>query len=185
MSAPEQDWSRVLERVIEGDRRALIQAARFVNGLLIRWNAYAFRDEWEDVVQEVLSASTLALREGRVRDRQALLAFVMSTARFKFLDRLRIQIGARQSERLPWEAIVARCDASIDAQLGVEAREDVRRALARIPEKKREAVIAVYVEGRTYDEAAAAAGIPLGTFKRYLRDGLAQLRDELAGVLER
>jgi DNA-directed RNA polymerase specialized sigma24 family protein len=37
----------------------------------------------------------------------------------------------------------------------------------------------------TYEEAAQATGIPLGTFKRYLRDALAQLRVELAGILDR
>ena len=46
-------------------------------------------------------------------------------------------------------------------------------------------MIAVYVEGRTYEEAAQATGIPLGSFKRYLRDGLAQLREELSDLLER
>ena len=72
-----------------------------------------------------------------------------------------------------------------EERLGAEAREDLRRALARIPDKKREAVLSVYVGGMTYDEAARVTGIPLGTLKRYLRDGLAQLRDELAGVLDR
>ena len=63
--------------------------------------------------------------------------------------------------------------------LGAESREDLRRALARIPDKKRDVVMAVYVGGLTYEEAAQATGIPLGTLKRYLRDGLAQLRIEL------
>jgi DNA-directed RNA polymerase specialized sigma24 family protein len=45
-------------------------------------------------------------------------------------------------------------------------------------------VTAVYVGGMTYEEAARATGIPLGTLKRYLRDGLAQLREELGDRLE-
>ena len=51
-----------------------------------------------------------------------------------------------------------------------------------LPEKRREVVVRVYVEGLTYPEAAERTGIPLGSLKRYLRDGLAQLRDELSEV---
>ncbi len=185
MSVPERDWTAVLQRVIDGDRVALVQASRLVNGFLAYWNAYAFRDEWEDLVQEVILAAALALREGRLRDRQAAVGFLRTTTRFKYLDRLRLQLGRRRGERFPWEEILASLERPLEERLGVEAREDLRRALARIPDKKREVVLAVYVAGQTYEEAARATGIPLGTFKRYLRDGLAQLREELAGVLER
>ena len=46
------------------------------------------------------------------------------------------------------------------------------------------AVIAVYAAGLTYEEAARATGTPLGTLKRQLRDGLAQLRDALGEHLD-
>jgi RNA polymerase sigma factor (sigma-70 family) len=155
-----------------------------VNGFLVRWNAYAFRDEWEDLVQEVISAAALALRDGRLRERQAVVGYLMRTARFKYVDRLRVQLGARRSERLPWEDVAGR-ELPLEERLGAEALEDLRRALARVPDKRRLAVIAVCVEGRTYQEGAQATGIPLGSFKRYLRDGLAQLREELSQFLER
>ena len=86
----------MLQRVVEGDRLALLQVGRLVNGFLVRWNAYAFRDEWEDLVQEVVCAAALALRDGRLRERQAVVGFLMSTARFKYVDRLRIQLGSRR-----------------------------------------------------------------------------------------
>ena len=185
MPVPERDWAAVLERLLAGDRLALAQATRLVNGFLVRWNAYDFRDEWEDLVQEVILAAALALREGRLRDPQAAVGFLRSTARFKYLDRLRIQLGLRRGERLPWEEIVASRERPPGEPLAAEAREDLRRALAKIPDKKREAVIAVYAGGLTYEEAARATGIPLGTLKRYLRDGLAQLREELSDLLGR
>ena len=46
------------------------------------------------------------------------------------------------------------------------------------------AVVGVHVHGKTYAQVAEESGIPLGSLKRYLRDGLAQLREELAGFLE-
>ena len=179
------DWTGVLRRVVDGDRLALVQASRLVNGFLVRWNAYDFRDEWEDLVQEVICVAALALREGRIREPRAVLGFLWTTSRRKYLDRLRIQLGPGRGSQLPWEEMVASQEPSIEERLGVEAREDLRRALAKIPDKKRDAVTAVYVGGLTYEEAARATGIPLGTLKRYLRDGLAQLRDELAGLLGR
>ena len=184
MPVPERDWAEVLRRVVGGDRLALAQASRLVNAFLGRWNAYDFRDEWEDVVQEVISAAAIALREGRLREPRATLAFLWTTARFKYLDRLRIQLRAGKVETLAWEDVAIHDDPHSEA-LGSEAREDLRRALGRIPDKQREVVTAVYVGGLTYEEAARATGIPLGTLKRYLRDGLAQLRDDLSAVLER
>lgn len=184
MPVPERDWTGVLQRVVEGDRLALVQASRLVNGFLVRWNAYDFRDEWEDLVQEVICAAALALREGRLREPRAVVGFLWTTARFKYLDRLRIHLGPGSGERLPWEEIAVSRELPLEERLGAEAREDLRRALAKVPDKKREAVMAVYVGGLTYGEAALATGLPLGTLKRYLRDGLAQLRDELSDLLD-
>ncbi len=183
MPASERNWADVLRRVVEGDRLALAQLSRLVNAFLARFGAYDFRDEWEDLVQEVISAAALALREGRLREPQAALAFLWSTARFKYMDRLRIHLGSGKGEKLAWEDVASR-EPPLQEALGAEGREDLRRALARIPDKKREAVTAVYVGGLTYEEAARATGIPLGTLKRYLRDGLAQLRAELSDLLD-
>lgn len=184
MPVPEPDWTAVLRRVVAGDRLALVQASRLINGFLAGWNAYDFRDEWEDVVQEAICAAALALREGRLREPRVVVAFLRTTARFKYVDRLRRHLGPGRAGRLPWEEILASRERPLEEGLAAEAREDLRRALARIPDKKREAVTAVYVGGLTYEEAARATGIPLGTLKRYLRDGLAQLRDELADLLD-
>ena len=184
MPVPEPDWMAVLRRLLAGDRLALAQTSRLINGFLAGWNAYDFRDEWEDLVQEVISAAALALREGRLREPQALVGFLKSTARFKYLDRLRSHLGQRRGERLPWAEVVESGDHAEGQWLGAEGREDLRRALDRIPEKQRAAVIAVYAVGLTYEEAARATGTPLGTLKRRLRDGLAQLRDALGERLD-
>jgi RNA polymerase sigma-70 factor (ECF subfamily) len=180
MPASGPDWTGLLQRVVDGDGLAFVQASRLVNGFLVRWNAYAFREEWDDLVQEVIAAGALALRDGRLRDPQAAVAFLRTTARFKFVDRLRIQLRVGSGEGLAWDELVASREHPLEEQFAAAAREDLRRALARIPEKKREAVTSVYVGGMSYEEAARATGLPLGTLKRYLRDALAQLRDELS-----
>jgi RNA polymerase sigma-70 factor (ECF subfamily) len=177
VTEPDQDWATVLGRVLRGDPVALLRVARLVNGFLVRWNAYQFRDEWEDLTQEVVTAAAIALRDGKLRDPQAALGFLHSTARFKYVNRLRIQLRLREGEELAWGDALERSESALPE----ERRQELRRALERVPEKARRALLAVYVDGRTYEDAARETGIPLGSLKRYLRDGLAQLRVELAG----
>ena len=179
------DWAGVIERMIAGDRLALAQLIRLVNGFLTRWNAYDFRDEWDDLIQEVVFAAALAVRQGRLREREAALGYLRSLARFKYVDRLKGQLRVRDHGALPWAEWIESGDAEITKGLGEEARQDLRRALDHVPEKHRAPLLAVYVGGLTYEEAAALSGIPLGSLKRYLREGLAQLRAELAGLLDR
>jgi len=185
MPPQQHDWAVVLERMIAGDRVALAELIRLINGFLTRWNAYDFRDEWDDLIQEVVFAAALALREGRLRERAAAHGYLRSLARFKYVDRLKLHLRVRGDAVLPWAEALSRIDGSDANELGEEAREDLRRGLAHIPEKLRAPLLAVYVGGLTYEEAALSTGIPLGSLKRYLRDALAQLRSELDGLLER
>lgn len=175
MPEPDQDWAAILGRVLHGDRLALLRVARLVNSFLVRWNAYQFREEWDDLAQEVVATAAIALRDGKLRDPRAALGFLYSVARFKYLDRLRIHLRLQEGEALAWGEAIERGE----SPLSEPERQGLRRALERVPEKTRRALLAVYVDGQTYEEAARETGIPLGTLKRCLRDGLAQLRAEL------
>lgn len=60
---------------------------------------------------------------------------------------------------------------------------DIDRALARLPDEQREAVLLVMVEGWSYKEAAAIVGCPVGTLNSRLvrgRDALLALLGESA-----
>lgn len=180
MARAPEDWAGVLEKLLGGDRAALLQLTRLVSSFLARWNAYDFRDEWDDLIQEVLMAAATAVRDGRLRERGAAFGYLKSTARFKFADRLKRHLRLAEDETLPWEEMVEEGREPGDEGAADPGRgRDVRRALAALPERQREAVVAVHVRGQTYDEAAAATGIPLGSLKRHLRDGLAALRTAL------
>jgi RNA polymerase sigma-70 factor (ECF subfamily) len=172
----DQDWAAILGQLLRGDRLALLRVAKLVNSFLVRWNAYHFREEWDDITQEVVTAAAIALRDGKLRDPSAALGFLYSTARFKYVSRLRIHLRLREGEALAWGEAIEREERS---QLPEGQRHELRRALERVPEKARRALVAVYLDGRTYEEAARETGIPLGTLKRCLRDGLAQLREEI------
>jgi RNA polymerase sigma-70 factor (ECF subfamily) len=173
------DWAAVLDRLVGGDRLAFLELSRLVTGFLARWRAYDFRDEWDDIVQEVILAAVEAVRGRRLRQPAAVLGYLRTATRYKFVDWLRRRRGTSlETERdgrpteLSWPL-----DKPGDA--GEPERLDLWEAVKRLPERHRKALIAVYVEGRTYEEAAEATEIPLGSLKRYLREGLATLRDHL------
>ena len=181
----EEDWYAVLEALQEGDSLALAKLTRLVNSFLARWNAYDFRSDWDDLLQEVIIASAVALREGRIRDRRAVVGYLRTTARFKFVDRLRIHMRIKEDQTLPWEDVVGSDELSTANTMAPEGlSQDVRGALERLSENRRVAVLGVYLEGKTYNAVAEETGIPLGSLKRYLREGIAQLREELGDFID-
>jgi RNA polymerase sigma-70 factor (ECF subfamily) len=60
---------------------------------------------------------------------------------------------------------------------GIEDRETVKAALEQLTGVQREALVLAYFGGRTYREVATELGIPEGTAKTRLRDGLTRLRE--------
>ena len=138
--------------------------------------AWDFRDDWADLLQEVLTAVVVTAREGGFEDTSRLPAFVRRVTHNKFQDRLRLFYGRREGDTHSWEAATEPgAEDSLPA-----ARIDLDRALAKLPPRRRQAVLDVYAAGLTYPEAAAIRGVPLGTLKRDLRDGLRALREALA-----
>src|SRR5262245_57988166 len=180
MPRREEDWAAVVERLCAGDRAALLQLTRLINSFLARWNAYDFRDDWEDLIQEVVLATATALRDGKLRERGAVFGYLRTTARFKFVDRLKRHLRAHEAESLAWEGELESLEPAEDGDPAL--RRDLSQALAALPEKQRAAIVAVHVRGQTYDEAAAETAIPLGSLKRHLREGLAVLRAALRPV---
>lgn len=180
-SAPNEDWYLIICRLMEGDQLALARIGRLLNGFLARWSAYDLRDEWDDLIQEVVMAAVVAVRDGQLRDRAAVIGWLRTTARFKFVDRLRSHLRCPKHESLPTGTENCDLDAASET-FDLDLREDLRRALDRLPARARAAVLGVYLHGKTYDEAAQESGVPLGSLKRCLRDGLEALRTDLASA---
>ena len=61
------DWGAILERLLAGDRVAFAKFNRLISGFLTQLRAYDFREEWEDLRQEVLLATIANVRAGRLR----------------------------------------------------------------------------------------------------------------------
>jgi RNA polymerase sigma-70 factor (ECF subfamily) len=170
------DWPAVLERLLAGDRLAFLEFNRLLTGFLAQLRAYDFRDEWDDLRQEVLASVVANARAGRLRDPQAFVGYVKIITRNKFMDRLKRHLRCHEKEALPWDEETA---SALALEAPGEEERSVWRALAELPETERALVEGVYREGRSYQEMADATSIPLGTLKRRLRESLARLRRRL------
>jgi len=183
MPEPPTDWMEVLDRLLAGDRLAFLQMNRLVSGFLAQVRAYDFRDEWDDLRQEVLLAVVENARAGRLRDPKALLGYVRVITRNKFIDRLKKHLRHHEKETLPWDDETARA-LHEDGPGDVEHLAALRAAVRDLPDEERRVLDGVYRGGQTYEEVSRSTGLPLGTMKRRLRTALATLRRRLGDEVE-
>ncbi|MDH3213004.1 MAG: sigma-70 family RNA polymerase sigma factor [Myxococcales bacterium] len=185
MDGASEDWNATVERLLAGDRVAFLEFNRLVTGFLTQLRAYDFREEWEDLRQEVLLAVVANVRAGRLRDPQAFVGYVKIITRNKFIDRLKRHLRHAEKETLPWDEETARAAAvASGAEAAGERAGDLWAAVRELPGEQQRILEGIYVEGKTYREVSEATGIPLGTLKRWLRASLAALRARLAGAWE-
>ena len=174
-----QDEDRsLLRKIAQGDQAAFAS-------LYDRYGASAFgvalkicnnRALAEDVVQEAF----LSIWQRATLfdpDRGSLAAYLFAAVHNKAVDAVRHEESLRRREEgvgdLPAETgseVVMEA-----AWLGVR-RTEVRSAVSRLSPVQREALELAYFEGLTYSEVADKLGIPLGTAKTRLRDGMIRLR---------
>jgi RNA polymerase sigma-70 factor (ECF subfamily) len=165
-----------MNRLVQGDSAAFLAVSRLITGFLVQWRAYDFRDEWDDLIQEVVLAAVEATRAQQLRKPGAIVGYLRTATRYKFVDCLRKrrgepleQEGEERAADLRWPPAPQRDPGSFEIWDHVD----------KLSENQRKCVVSVYVMGNTYNEAAAATGIPLGSLKRHLRDGLTALRAHL------
>jgi RNA polymerase sigma-70 factor (ECF subfamily) len=175
-----EDWAAVIDRLLEGDQLACLQISRLVTWFLVGWRAYDFRDEWPDLVQDVLLVVITVAREGKIRNREASFGYIRTVAHHKFVDHLRRHLRWSEDQSLPWGDVIQ--GEGFEAQSGDSPEEslDLQLAMEKLPERKREIVLGVYGEGKTYEQVAQETGTPLGTLKGYLGASLAELRAHFA-----
>jgi RNA polymerase sigma-70 factor (ECF subfamily) len=133
----------------------------------------------QDVVQEVFLG--LWRDPGRFDARRGPIGhYLRMVARSRALDVWReSEVAGRATQRLRVLArgdegpLEARPVAAAELEAGTAV---VRRALMRLPEEQREAIVMAYWGGMTADEIARRSGAPVGTVKSRIRLGLLKLR---------
>jgi len=172
--SPGENWSTVMEALLHGtpDAKtvAFAKLNRLVSGFLVGLRAFDHREEWEDLRQIVLMKLVQTFNQGKLRDPKAFVEYARIITRHEFYDFLRSNPKIEVAE-IP--------ELSDTERLDTTDVLSVRSVLQNLPEKQQLAIQAVYVEGKTYEEAAMATAIPLGSLKRYLQQALTQLRKQL------
>lgn len=177
------EWTTedLIHRARAGDRACLDllwrQHRRYVAAVLFAHRAGP-GDDLEDLLQEV--AVVLVRKLGELRDPGAFRGWLRTIA----LNVLRTR---RRRPAAPVISIdgVARAEV-IDPEIErVERREEqsvVLRALSRLPDDQREALVLKSVEGVSQREIARRLGVPETTIESRLARARRRLREELAGM---
>jgi RNA polymerase sigma-70 factor, ECF subfamily len=171
----------ILGLVAGGDEAAFERLYERVAGMVFGVARRVTRDpaQAEEVAQEVLvEVWCTATRFDPAR--AAARTWILTMAHRRAVDRVRsAQAAADRDMRAGRLGPVPAFDEVAEV---VEARlehEQVRRALTTLTDLQREAVTLAYYQGRTCRDVAELLGVPSGTVKTRLRDGLIRLRDTL------
>ena len=175
------DLEQLLARVVTGDHAAFAElydrTASRVLGLIRR--ILLDPAQSEEVAQEVF----LEIWQSAARfdpNRGSATTWILTMAHRRAIDRIRSsQAGRDRDLRVGVRDYSPDLDdVSEQAEIRLD-NERVRRAMARLTELQRQAITLAYYEALTHTEIAARLGVPLGTVKTRLRDGMIRLRDEM------
>jgi RNA polymerase sigma-70 factor (ECF subfamily) len=171
----------LLALVARGDVNAFERLYDRIAGSVLGVVRRVLRDpaQSEEVTQEVLTE--IWRTAGRFDpERGGASTWVLTMAHRRAVDRVRSAQSA--TDRDAKVALLEHAPAYDEVAEAVEARleaEQVRKALESLTELQREAVRLAYYGGYTQREVSELLGVPLGTVKTRLRDGLIRLRDAL------
>ena len=132
----------------------------------------------EDVAQEALT-EVWRLAPRYRPDAGSARSWILTIAHRRAVDRVRSEQSA--ADRLAGRGFDAGTTPHPDSVVDVAYAEweagRVRAGLASLSSVQREALELAYYQGLTHAEVAGALGVPLGTAKARLRDGLLKLRE--------
>ena len=192
MSERDADW-QLVERVQRGDKRAFDLLVAKYQRKLFRLLSRLIRDpaEIEDVAQEAF-----------IKAYRALPNFRGESAFYTWLYRIAINTAKNylvaQGRRAPTQTETDIEDAenfddgdSLRTEdtpdrmlLSKQVAEAVNRAIERLPEELRTAIVLRELEGLSYDEIAASMNCPIGTVRSRIFRAREAVAEELRPILE-
>lgn len=192
MSERDADW-QLVERVQRGDKRAFDLLVAKYQRKLFRLLSRLIRDpaEIEDVAQEAF-----------IKAYRALPNFRGDSAFYTWLYRIAINTAKNylvaQGRRAPTQTETEIEDAenfddgdSLRTEdtpdrmlLSKQVAEAVNRAIERLPEELRTAIVLRELEGLSYEEIAASMNCPIGTVRSRIFRAREAVAEELRPVLE-
>jgi RNA polymerase sigma-70 factor, ECF subfamily len=167
----------LLSAVARGDERAYDMVYDLTSGWVLGIARKVIRDPSlaEEVMQEVLlDVWRLASRFDPSKGSGQ--SWVMTLAHRRAVDRVRSERSHATRELRAAAADIDYDDVTEAVEASLEA-ERVQRCLSSLTRLQRECVNMAYYGGYTYAEVAELLGVPAGTVKTRMRDGLIRLRD--------
>ncbi|MEU4557159.1 sigma-70 family RNA polymerase sigma factor [Actinoplanes sp. NPDC023936] len=179
------DDARLRDRLVFGDETAFIDLYERFESLVHTIAARVTRDgrAAEDVTQEVFLAFWQRPFDYEP-DRGSLRGWLAMMAHRRAVDLVRREETHRRRSldgRL-YAGAVSRGDPVGDQVSDADAAERLGHALRTLPEHLSRAITLAYLEGHTYREVATVLGLPEGTAKSQLREGLRRLAVALGGA---
>lgn len=169
----------LMERVVGRDQEAFAELYDRWAGRLLALVVQVLVDhsQSEEVLQEVF-LEVWRRAESFDPDKGSLRAWLVTLARRRAVDRVRSSQAARDRDQR-WSAAMPEVDLTVQSVEDNLEAEELRQALAAVGEPHRSTLVLAYFTGLTHAQIATRTGVPLGTVKTRVRDGLIKLRTHL------
>jgi len=174
---PEAGLEALLCGVARGDQGAFEAVCRRATPAVFGVVRSVLRDPFqsEEVTQEVLLEVWRAASRFQP-GRGSAMAWVTTIAHRRAIDRVRSERRAAERDLRASSHQVAYDEVAEAVEARLE-QERVRRCLGSLTSLQRESVTLAYYGGYTFRQVAGLLGVPEGTVKTRMRDGLIRLRD--------
>lgn len=176
----EHTWHGYVQRIAAGDTAALADlydsSNRVIYGMVLRIvrNPADAEEVTLDIYAQVWrNAASFDAQRGSV------IAWLMTTARSRAIDRLRAAANRGRREE-PLVAEEALASPATHGEHGIG--REVQTALRALAPEQREAIELAYWYGYSHAELAVRLGQPLGTVKTRIRMGMMKLRSHLGAL---
>ena len=175
--------AELMRRVADGSEESLgLLYRRFARLIVGLASQTLDRAAAEDIVQDVFlavwrNAATFDPERGSVR------AWILQIAHFRLLNELRRRSRQPEIQADPeghvLASLPARDPGPAEAAAAEHRRATLQSAVDELPPPQRAAIRLAFLDDLTHEQVAAELGLPLGTAKTRIRDGLIRLRDAM------
>lgn len=160
----QSELSALVGRCLAGDEGALRELVQQFYGPVfgLCYRMLGHRQDAEDAAQETFLRLVRNLH--RWDPQREMMPWVLAIAG----NRCRTMLAARKMPLAAEEAVLAVTDRDAANTPADELNEELQQALANIRPRHREAFLLFHEQGLTYEQIAAALGVPLGTVKTWV-----------------